>query len=93
MKHNPSKKSDTFTATQVGVLVEELRSEFRVFGESQDLTNSKLDATMAMVARNTEDIFVIKADIRVMKNDITDIKTTLGSHDGRLSRLELAVLK
>jgi hypothetical protein len=44
MKNSPKKKRpDFFTAAEVGVLIEDLRSQFRVFGEGQDIIKNHID--------------------------------------------------
>ena len=95
-----NKKS--FTTTQVGVLVEELRSEFRVFGDELSAVKAQGKNTNIQVGKLTEEITVIKTDIRfikedikilkkdvsVLKEDVNGIKTTLEGQDKRLERLE-----
>ena len=93
MAKNHPKKPDTFTANQVGVLIEELRGEFRVFGEGLDNINCRLD-------RLWKEVEVIRVTLgrtleRVTRIELTQRKffNTHGSHDGRISLLEKAVFK
>ena len=54
----------------VKILLEDIRSQFRVFGESLDDTNRRVKATQEMVAKNTEDIEIIKSDIAFIKTEL-----------------------
>jgi hypothetical protein len=55
---------------KVKVILEDINSQFRTFGEGLAGANKKLDATMEMVAKNTEDIEVIKIDQKLMRDDL-----------------------
>ena len=81
-------KNDTMTAREVAVLVEEFKSQFRVFGESLDAVKSRLDSVFNQVGKLTEDVSIIKIDIKFIKADIAEIKNTLKGHDKRLTHLE-----
>lgn len=61
-KSKPTKES--FTATEVGTLIEQFRGEFKTFGERQGSIAEKLDATYNQTARNTEDIGLIKVAVK-----------------------------
>ena len=98
MKKDANKDKTTMTAQEVGVLIEDLRSQFRIFGEhlstvKEDLSavKKKVDAIFEEAGRQKEDVFIIKSDIRIIKNDIAEIKETLKSHDKRIAHLEGSV--
>lgn len=81
MKKDSKREKTTFTAREVAVLIEELRSQFRVFGEGQSALRDKVDTIMGMVAKNCEDI--------VMLNMRTDgIKTDINKINGKLVQIE-----
>jgi len=63
------------------VILEELRSEFRAYGEGLSALREKVDGIFEMTGKNTEDISTIRIDIRVIKNDMK-------MFDKRLSMLE-----
>jgi chaperonin cofactor prefoldin len=65
MKNNPPRKDDVFTGTQVGVLVEDLRSQFRSFNEKIDIIDNRLDTLDK------------KFDILDTKVDTLDIKVSI----------------
>ena len=88
MPNNPSK--DNFSPREVAVIIENFQSQFRTFGEGMDAMRAKLNSTFDHVGRLTEDMFVVKTDIRIMKNDIAEIKVLLRDHDSRLTKLESA---
>lgn len=86
-KENPNDKT-TMTVREVAVLIEDLRSQFRVFGEDLTAIKNKLNAVSEQVGRQEESIFVIRTDINIIKRDIAEIKETLKGHESRIARLE-----
>ena len=70
MKNHP--KEDKFTVTEVGTLIEELRSEFRIFGEDLISVKNDVGSLKEMVAENTEKIAVLEIAARNMatKSDL-----------------------
>ena len=84
---------DTFTATEVGTLIEELRSDFKIFTEDQKVMKSKIDMMFEELGRQKEDIHLIKVDIRFLKNGVAEIKDIIGGNDKRLVKLEESCLK
>ena len=100
MIKKPAKSNNTFTAAQVGTLVEEFRSEFRIFGEELKAVKDKTNMTFEELGLQKEsiwiirvDIAVLKADVAVLKTDMKEIKDMLSIHDKRLVRLGEAGLK
>jgi hypothetical protein len=62
---------------EFSVILEGLRSDFRVYGEGlSDLRekvvklSDKVDGIFEMTGKNTEDISFIKTDIRAIRNDL-----------------------
>ena len=81
MKKETKKSKATFTSTEVGVIVEDLRSQFGIFGDKLKALDDKLDSTMGMVAKNTEDITMLNLNVSVIKSDLTKI-------NGKLAKIE-----
>ncbi|MFA5925296.1 MAG: hypothetical protein WC831_00015 [Parcubacteria group bacterium] len=68
----------------VGILAEDFSTQLKGVADNVSGANKKLDSVMEMVAKNTEDIDVMKgnmnlvqSDIDVMKSDISTIKFDL----------------
>ena len=75
-KNPPLKKRDVYT-----IVLEDLRSQFKVFGESLDAVKKKGEETF-------EEVGNIKVEITEIKTEITEIKKRLDSIEKRLSRVE-----
>ena len=88
MKKELKKSKTAFTATEVGVLIEGLRSQFRVFGEKLKTLEDKIDTTMGMVAKNTEDITFLKITGEGSKYELTKINGKLAQIESRLAKVE-----
>lgn len=69
------KRKNEFSATEVMALFESLRSDIRVVAESFTGLRSKIDALFEMVARNSEDIEMIKLHLQIVQRDIAQINT------------------
>ena len=80
------KKDDVFTGTQVGVMIESLRSEVKVIAEGQIALRKDVTDIKGTLGRTLERVTMIEVTSR-------KILGTLEVHDGRFSRLEAAVLK
>ena len=74
----------------MGVQVEGLRSEIKLVAEIVAGIQEQLIALREMVAKNTEDIELIKIDIEVMKAELAIIRKDLKE---KVGRDELAVLE
>ena len=72
-----SGKDKTMSTREVAVLIEDLRSQFRIFGEKLKSMDDKLDSTIGMVAKNTEDITWLKMLSDGTKQEITKINGKL----------------
>lgn len=94
-KNDTSKEKTTFTAREVAVLVEDLKSQFRIFGDELKTINKRLEGIETTQARMWEkltqiDLRLIKveSDIATIKQDIAYIKEDLKTFDKRISHLE-----
>lgn len=70
------KKQKKEFQTYVGVLYEKFEGEIKLLAESVSDLQRQLIVIRDMVARNTEDIEMMKMDILVIKEDIESIKYT-----------------
>ena len=57
-------QKDEYTVTEVGTLIEEFRSEFKVFGEKLQANTEKLDATYEQVGKITEQMILLETAVR-----------------------------
>jgi chromosome segregation ATPase len=87
---NSSKKKDQYT-----IVLEDLRGQFKVFGESladvkRDVkaVKKRVDETFEEVGNIKVEITEIKSDITEIKGEIVEIKKRLDSIEKRLDRLE-----
>ena len=83
-----ARKDDKYTATEVGTLIEQIRSEFKVFGEGLKDLREKVDATHEQVIKNTEQITLLEIAIRETRGEITKINGRLDRIEERLGRIE-----
>ena len=81
------------------VVLEDLRPQFRVFGEGLDLVRADLGTVKEevkgikdQVGRNFEDITIIKVAITDMKRDITDMKRDIGDIKDNLKVFDKHIL-
>ncbi|MCG2694457.1 hypothetical protein L6261_00005 [Candidatus Parcubacteria bacterium] len=100
-KKDNEKEKDHYTA----IILEEMRSDFKMFGEVLSGVNDKLevvrkkgDATFEEVGKIKieigvikEDIVEMKGDIVEMKGDIVEIKGDIVEINGRLTNIETEV--
>ena len=59
------------------VLLEDLHSQFRVFGESLELVREKGEATFEAVGVLQEDVTTLKQDVAILKTDMVFVKDEL----------------
>ena len=95
MIKKPTNQTEFMRASEVGAMIEKLGSEFRVLGEGLSIVRSdmnKLTAKVDMIyeelGRQRIDITILKADMKIVKTDVAEIKTIIRSHDDRLVKLE-----
>jgi hypothetical protein len=94
-KKNPEYNKDR----EFGVILEKIHSDIQIISEGQSLLRDKLDSTMGMVAKNTEDITMVNIRLSGIKDDLNringklakieeDITLIKGDFGKRLTRLE-----
>jgi predicted nucleic acid-binding Zn-ribbon protein len=62
---------------QYTVVLEDLRSQFKVFGEGLQAVRKKGDETFEAVGELKEDVAVLKEDVTVLKQDMQEVKEEL----------------
>ena len=87
-----AKTNHAFSASQVGVFVEDLRNEIRAVAESQTLLIKKIDMIFDIWTLK-EDVSVLKVDMKIVKTDVTEIKNIISDHGERLLKVEELVVK
>ncbi len=82
-------------AREVAVLIEDLRSQFRAFGEGLKALSDKTDGIAANQAVTLEKVAGLEIKVaglevitKRIQADVAEIKTNLQSHAQRLTRLE-----
>lgn len=103
MKKEPNKKPKEFSNNrEFGVILEKIYSEIKVIAEGQKTLKDKFDMLFEEFGKQKEGIFLIKADIRIIKSDIHqlkenvevikfdigEIKESFKDHSKRLTHLE-----
>ena len=59
----------------VAILLEGLKSDFKIFGESLAAVREKGEATFEEVGYLREDVNVLKTDVAELKTDVAELKT------------------
>ncbi len=86
-----AKKDDKFSPTEVGALIEDLRSQFKVFGEGLsdlrekvdtlagkvDTLAGKVDTLTGIVNHEAKKSDLSRIDIANLKMDVANLKTTV----------------
>ena len=93
MKKNTSNKTNSFTSTEVGVLIEEFRSEFKVFGDGLVFVRDRVDALDKKVDRIDKRVEILDIKVTKIGIDVADIQNILKNHDGRLSKVEAVITR
>lgn len=97
-----TKPTDSFTSTEVGVLIEKLQSEFHVFGEGLTSLRSDVESLKTDMGTVKSDLSLLKVDVAVLKvdagtlkfavtqimTDVKEIKAAVCNHGRRLVKLE-----
>jgi len=81
MKKKINKSKEFDREREFAVILEKIHSEIKVITEGQAALRDKLDATMGMVAKNSEDITMLNLRISGIKDDLTKIS-------GKLAKIE-----
>ena len=84
----PKKTGEFNRERETGVILEGLRSDFRVFGENLDTVKSDLKATKTMVGKNTEDITMINMRLAVMDSRLGNVENRLGNVENQLGTVK-----
>ncbi|MEW6610378.1 MAG: hypothetical protein AB1352_01980 [Patescibacteria group bacterium] len=67
------------------VLLEEIRSQFKAFGENLELVKEKGDATFEMVGQLTEDMRIVKDELKLHSQILNEHTTILNEHSAILN--------
>ncbi len=78
----------TFTATEVGAILEDLRSQFHTFGETLTSLVQKVDNIEAQVALHTEQITGINLRLTSIESRLTNVEDRLDKIENRLDKIE-----
>jgi len=78
MKKRP-KKVDKFTVTEVGALIEDLRGQFKIFGEGLNGLREKVDTLTGIVNHEAKKSDLSRMDIASLKTDVATLKTDIAS--------------
>ena len=63
------------------IVIEEMRSDFRIFGEMLDHVKKKGDATF-------DELGKVKQDVTTLKQDVSEIKDEMKIMNGRIENIE-----
>jgi chromosome segregation ATPase len=82
---------------QFSVLVEDLRSQFKVFGEALQGSREEVAAGFQQVDRRLHvlerDVSVVKGDVSILKGDMALVKTAVLEHSRDLKELRATSLE
>src|ERR1700679_1708544 len=82
-------------ARQFSVVVEEIRSQFTVFGEALQGFREQVDRRFDRVDRELDglegDVALLKADVTTLKTDMALVKTAVLGHNRELKEVRTAV--
>ena len=67
-----------YKGSEFAVILEDIKGDFKVFGESLADVKKKGDATFEAVGKLQEDVSVLKEDVSVLKEDMGIVKDELG---------------
>jgi len=59
---------------EFGVILEDIRSDFKVFGETLLEVKKKGDDTFEVVGELKEDVAILKEDVSILKEDVSILK-------------------
>lgn len=83
-------KKNVYTGREVGVILEDIKSDFKIFGETLLDVKKKGDATFEAVGALTEDVAILKEDMVFVKGELGLIRNELKE---KVSRDEFALLE
>jgi len=85
----PTKKDDKFSPTEVGALIEALRSEIKPVLEAIPDMQKKLDSIFEQVGKNTEKLVVLEIAV---KRILEELKSKLNRSDFEILEKKVASL-
>ncbi|PIP20022.1 MAG: hypothetical protein COX40_06955 [Candidatus Omnitrophica bacterium CG23_combo_of_CG06-09_8_20_14_all_40_11] len=88
MKNKTGKDKTSMTAREVGVLIEGLRSDFRVFGDELKTITRRIEGIETTVARTWEKITELDLRLVRVENKLEEIDLRLINIDKRLTVVE-----
>lgn len=79
----------------IGILAEDFSSQLKGVADSVSGANQRLDSVAEMVAKNTEDIDIIKGSMNLMQSDIGELKEDVSvlKEDVSVLKEDVGVLK
>lgn len=80
-------KEKTYKGTkrdQYTIVLENLQSDFRVFGEGLQSVQHDISDLKRKVDIIDSNVYVLKNDVAVLKSDMSDVKKLLHTHDDTL---------
>ncbi len=87
MKKRPLTKRKSATADQFIVVLEDMRSDFRAFGEKLEMVDEKMVIMDGRLGNIEEDLEIIKVELVNINSEIFDLKKLL-THKADLKRLQ-----
>jgi len=92
MKKRP-KKTDKFSLTEVGTLIEAMRAEFKPILEDIPSIKAKLDSTFEQVGKNTEGIELLRFLVTKNAEEIRRIRDIVTKNAEEIRRIRDIVTK
>lgn len=95
MRNMQEQKINKIEKDHIAILLEDLRSDFKIFGESLTAVREKGDATFEAVGRLQEDMQIVKTDVAELKTDVSVLKTDVAELKTDVAELktDVGVLK
>jgi hypothetical protein len=90
MKKNNSLKPEKFSAREVAVLLEDLRGQFKAFGEGLEALRDDVGGIKVNQAKTLERVTMLEITVRKIQSDVAEIKESIKGQDKRLATLETA---
>ncbi|TSC53747.1 MAG: hypothetical protein LiPW39_79 [Parcubacteria group bacterium LiPW_39] len=82
------KKKKNYSGNEVGTILEEIKSDFKIFGESLSDVEKKGDATFEAVGKLQEDVTTLKDDVSTLKDDVSTLKDDVSTLKDDVSTLK-----
>jgi uncharacterized protein YoxC len=91
--HRELKGAITMDDNKVAVLLEDLLTKFRTFGEGQDDLRNRMERLEYKVDGLTEDMDIVKPSVKGLIEDMDFVKPTLSKIVNRLDNIEGEIIK